>query len=454
MASIEKRGNNTYRITVSCSYNTAGKKIRKHKTITLNDNLTQKQKEKEIQKQCVLFEDEVKKGNYLDGNSLTLGEFIDIWLRDYAEKEFAPSTLHIYKMRLDKRIIPALGHIKLSKLQPQHLLEFYKNLAEDGTRLDILYKPSEKFITLLKQSKKDNISGEIGISLHTYNRICLYKPTTQEVAKKLCEYFTIPFQEAFSIANSNKTLSSQTIHHHHTLISSVLTTAVHWQLIDINPASRVKAPKVERKKSLYYDDKQLVELFKAIEKEPMKYKLAIYLTIDTGLRLGEVSGLEWNDIDFNNNTLDVNKQRQYISEYGIIEKEPKSGSGIRNITISDKIINMLKEYKTEQDTNRLKLKELWECNNTIFVHEDGKSLFPSRLSIWFNSFLKKNNLPKITFHQLRHTNASILMSEGVDIVTLSQRLGHADKSITLNTYSHVIKSKDKEIANKMNKFYI
>lgn len=175
MASIEKRGNNTYRITVSCSYNTAGKKIRKHKTITLNDNLTQKQKEKEIQKQCVLFEDEVKKGNYLDGNSLTLGEFIDIWLRDYAEKEFAPSTLHIYKMRLDKRIIPALGHIKLSKLQPQHLLEFYKNLAQDGTRLDILYKP-----------------------------------TTQEVAKKLCEYFAIPFQEAFSIANSNKTLSSQT----------------------------------------------------------------------------------------------------------------------------------------------------------------------------------------------------------------------------------------------------
>ena len=87
------------------------------------------------------------------------------------------------------------------------------------------------------------------------------------------------------------------------------------------------------------------------------------------------------------------------------------------------------------------------------LHDDGNAIVPHRPYIWFTKFLQKHNLPKITFHQLRHTNASLLISSGEDIATVSGRLGHADKNITLNTYIHVIKSKEAQVANKMDEFY-
>jgi len=87
------------------------------------------------------------------------------------------------------------------------------------------------------------------------------------------------------------------------------------------------------------------------------------------------------------------------------------------------------------------------------LHEDGTAISPNLPYKWFTKFLERHNLPKITFHQLRHTNASLLISAGEDIVTVSGRLRHADKNITLNTYSHIIKSKEAQVANKMDEFY-
>ena len=95
----------------------------------------------------------------------------------------------------------------------------------------------------------------------------------------------------------------------------------------------------------------------------------------------------------------------------------------------------------------------WKSDNYVFTHEDGKEIHPNRPYRLFVDFLKRHNLPKITFHQLRHTNASLLISAGTDIVTLSGRFGHGDKNVTLNTYSHIIKSREALAANRMDEFY-
>ena len=150
MASIEKRGN-SYRIVVSTGYNTSGKKIRKSMTWTPGPDMTVRQIEKELQRQAVLFEREVESGTYLDGSQLTFAQFTQRWLKDYAEKRLAPGTLNPYKMRLEKRIIPAIGHIKLSKLQPHHLMEFYNNLSEGGLRLDAHYTPTKTLLRALER---------------------------------------------------------------------------------------------------------------------------------------------------------------------------------------------------------------------------------------------------------------------------------------------------------------
>lgn len=176
----------------------------------------------------------------------------------------------------------------------------------------------------------------------------------------------------------------------------------------------------------------------------------VYIAIFGGLRVGELCNLEWSDIDFDKETITVSDQLQYLPEFGIYEVEStKSDSSNRTISISSTLIELLKEYKKWQDDEKEKLGDIWIDLNKLFTQETGKPIFPDTPSKWLKNFTKRNNLKMITFHQLRHTNASILIGEGVDVATVSGRLGHADKSITLKIYAHALRQYDREAADKL-----
>ena len=153
MASIRQRSENSYQITVSQGYDTKGKKLVKTKTVTLDSDLTKKQTEKEIQNQALEFERLVETGQFLDGK-ITLKDFSDKWFKDYAEKQLAPKTINSYRSLLDNRIIPALGHIKLDRLQPINLIEFYNNLGEEGIIQNIKYTAKSELINIITGSSK------------------------------------------------------------------------------------------------------------------------------------------------------------------------------------------------------------------------------------------------------------------------------------------------------------
>lgn len=212
----------------------------KRKTIDLSHIKPNKQDE-EAKRQWILFKDEVEKGLFLDSGKINFEDFIEKWIKDYAEPELAPKTLFSYKDLLNSRIIPALGHVKLNRLQPTHLTEFYNNLREDGIRAD----------------------GKPG------------------------------------------GLPERTILYHHRLISSILTSAVQWEFILNNPATRVKAPKIEKKEARHFDADQVEYIFQLIDKEPLKYKTMVYLSIFSGMRAGDLNGLEWSDINWDNNTIKI-----------------------------------------------------------------------------------------------------------------------------------------------------
>ncbi|MDL2248369.1 site-specific integrase, partial [Tyzzerella sp. OttesenSCG-928-J15] len=422
MASIEKRSDNKYRITVSCGYAPDGRKLRKHKTVTLEAGLTERQKEKEINRLAVLFEQQVNNGTYLDGEKITFGEFAEKWLTDYADKNLAPSTLHVYRMRIEKRIIPALGHIKLAKLQPHHIISFYDNLAESNMRLDSLYKPTETFLVYLKANDKRGLCKDMRVARDTFKKLLDGGSTNLETSEKICKYFNFTHKSSFVKFNPDSKLSGNTVSHHHKLLSSMLSTAVHWQLIADNPAKRVKSPEVKRKRANSYDDIQVVELFKALENAELKHRAMIYTVIYSGMRLSELSGLVWENIDFANKTITIDRQRMYISDFGIVNTdETKTQAGMRTISIPDTVLKLLREYRTECIETRLKLGNLWEGaepgTSYVFLGNNGKAMFPASPSKWFNKFLKNNNLPPLEFHGLRHSHASILVAEGIDIVT-------------------------------------
>jgi len=452
MASIEKRSENTYRLIASAGYDTAGKKIRKYRTVTLSDGMTERQRDKELNRLSVLFQDEVDKGTYLDGAKITFSEFTQKWLTDYAEKRLAPGTLKPYKMRLERRILPAIGHIKLGKLQPHHLMELYDNLAESGIRLDTRYTPTDALVKLLADRTTPDIVKLSGLTFKTAQSIKRGNPTTHEAADKICSALGGDIKKLFT-CNGNKKLSDKTIRQHHGVISSILGTAVKWNVLLSNPAERVDMGNMTKYYPAYYDDEQITTMFSALDDEPLRYKTMVYLTIDTGMRTGEITGLRWADVDLATGVVTVIQQRQYVSGHGIITGEPKTDSGHRTITLSNTVTAMLRQYRVLQIEELLKLGIAWKEDNFVFLHEDGTPLHPQRPYRWFVDFLSRHSLPRITYHQLRHTNASLLISAGVDVVTLSGRLGHADKNITLGTYSHIIKSKEAQAANRMDIFY-
>lgn len=388
MASIEKRGEFSYRLTASCGYNKAGRKIVKRKTISVDPGLTEKQLQKELQHQLAIFQDAVEKGTYLDAGRMTFEEFIAQWLTDHAEKQLAPKTVHRYREMLTSRIIPAMGHLRLNKIQPMHLTAFYNNLAEDGIRMD----------------------GKPG------------------------------------------GLSNRTILHHHRLLSSILTAAVQWQLILDNPARRVKPPKVEKTEAKHYDEEQTEAVLVLLKKEPLKYQVMINLVIFTGIRLGELAGLTWADVDFEQSCLRTKNARQYLPGVGSYDKEPKWQSE-RVISLPQIVLGLLREHKLQQTRERLLMGERWQDHDRVFAQANGKPIFPGTPSAWFAKFLKKYDLPELTFHQLRHTNATLLIAQGVDVKTVSNRLGHARTSTTMDIYSHALQRPDKEAAEKLDALF-
>lgn len=407
MASIEKRGDSSYRLTVSCGYNKNGKKIVRRKTIDLTHVKPNKQLE-EANKQWILFKDEIEKGLFLDSEKITFEDFIEKWLKNYAESELAPKTLHRYRELLDSRIIPALGHIKLNKLQPTHLTGFYANLREDGIRSD----------------------GKPG------------------------------------------GLSERTILHHHRLISSILTCAVQWQFLLSNPALRLKAPKVEKKEAKHFDIEQTEYILNLLDKEPIKYRTMVVLAIYGGMRMGELTALEWQDVDFNNGLLKIDKSLQHLKEKGTFIKSTKNETSNRIISLPSSAITLLREYKVWQNGEKAILGDLWndDCTN-IFTALDGRPMFPSTISKWFNNFIRRHNesimnddtimqedkdkyiLDNVNFHGLRHTSATILINQGVDVTTVSKRLGHARTSTTTDIYSHSLKKSDREASNKLENLF-
>ncbi len=175
-------------------------------------------------------------------------------------------------------------------------------------------------------------------------------------------------------------------------------------------------------------------------------KHRITMLVYIGMRRGELCGLEWKDIDFENATMSICRSSQYVGNKTIITKEPKTYAGIRKFTLSESACELLKQYRTWQLKQRIKIGDRWNESDRLFTAWDGSPINPDTVTDWFSKFIKKSDLPHVTLHSLRHSNATIMIAEGADVRTVSNRLGHANTATTLNIYTHALESKDREAA--------
>ncbi len=419
MASIRKRGK-SYQITVSNGRDIHDKQILETTTWTPDPNKTEKQNQKALERFAIDFEDKVKSGKYLKGEKMTYQEYSALWLSEYAEKQMKRTFIERCENSLNNIILPAIGHLRLSEIQPLHLTKLYSELAEHG---------------------------------YTQN-------------------------------GKQKPYSARTIKRIHQIISSNLNTAVYWQLIESNPCQRVKPPKVEKQADVKHFTLEQTQAFlnqldtpytvahwgrtkkdgseskKHYETKeiPLQFKALFHLAIFGGFRRRELIALTWDDIDFQSHTVTVTKASARTKD-GIITKAPKTFSSNRTVTLPAHTINLIRKYKAEQQRYRLSLGTYWKGSNYLFIQDDGKQMDISTPNKVFKKVIRiynethEDKLPEITLHGLRHTSATLLIAQNVDVKTVSSRLGHSETSTTMDIYAHALQKQDELAAESLGELF-
>ena len=303
------------------------------------------------------------------------------------------------------------------------------------------------------------------MSSTTVSAACKGERISTESAEKMADALKMPINQLFNLHTETTGLSSKTILHHHRLINSILAQAERDRLVPINIADKnyMKAPKLERKEADFLDDEQVKQVLELLNNEPIKWKTALYLLIFSGIRRGELMGLEWSNIDFENQVIHIRNTSQYVQGMGIITKCPKNDTSQRTIKLSSDIFELLREYHEYWLNMRRNLADKWQHfieitladgtrktvrNERLFIKDDSTPMHPDSLTDWTKKFVKKNHLPHFSPHSLRHTHASILIANGVNIPTVSRRLGHSSIATTTKVYLHAIQSAD-EIASEV-----
>lgn len=309
---------------------------------------------------------------------------------------------------------------------------------QKGQRIEI---ELAKFVEEIKESQIQ--SGNIKFInfaqkwLDDYARVNLRERTIQGYKDylnlRLVPYFgnmklsDIQLYDIQKFLNSlSKELSSETIKKYKNCLSGIFNCAVKWGFLKYNPCSGVTIPKGLNTSvtPVFLEPEEVEHLLFYLSKENVKYQIIVRLALQCGMRRSEILGLTWNAIDFENQTISITQATSTIRGIGTIISGTKNESSKRTIFVKKEILDLIEKLPNN--------------NELIFgyMHND-------TVTKWFSRFLKKNNLKHMRFHDLRHTHATLLIANGIDMKTVSSRLGHSNISTTMNIYTHTLSEKDK-----------
>ena len=236
---------------------------------------------------------------------------------------------------------------------------------------------------------------------------------------------------------NGRPLSRKTAVHHLSFISDVFSYAVKMEMLTDNPCKRFTVPKGEKKEKDIYTLEEVAQLFQLLETAPLKYRTFFTLAIYSGFRRGEMLGLEWKEVDWEHNVISVRRTSNYTASKGIYTDTTKTKKSQRSLKFPQSVMDLLREYKAEQDEERIKLGTKWQDYDRLFVKWDGRPMNNNTPYFWLKEFCEENNFRFCDIHSLRHFYASALINEGVDAATVSGALGHSTITTTTSIYCHV-----------------
>ncbi len=308
-----------------------------------------------------------------------------------------------------------------------------------------------------------NLKEQRGIK---HSTIVRYKELTTRVYPqighiKLCDLRADHLNDLYTALSADglnkKTggkLSTKTIIEHHRLISTVLEQAFKERLVPFNVARQAVLPRTEKKEVNYFQAEQIDAIRNALEQEPIKWRMLIHLLLITGARRGEILGLKWDKVDFDKNRIYICNNVLYSPDRGVYEDTPKTEKSKRFIALPSQTMDELKVYRRCQLQEYNEQKIPVKMSGFVFAQIDGAVMHPDSVTNYLNKFSKKYKLPHINAHAFRHTMASMLYYNGVDSVSISKRLGHAQVSTTANIYAHIIEEADQRNADILSDIFL
>lgn len=409
MATITKRkGKNglSFRIRVCIGTTDNNNPIQKSMTWKPPAKMTERQAEKQAQREADKFEELIRKG--INTDKMTFQKLSELYIADI-KKTQKPRAVSSHKDRL-KRINSMIGHLEVKNINSQHIRQFIADLE---------------------------------------------KPIIQK-------------------NGTEKVLASATIHGFIRTVSCVLSFGCQQDYITENVClgKRIKKPKLDEGKDKMIQPEVLNGYMKVLENSPVKYKTFFKIALGTGMRMAEILGLRWKDVDFDEHTLSINETRSYVPETGTIFVQPKTANSQRTVAVTEQIINALRELKVIQSEERLKAGALWKknpenpveeycenhhlCNretknycskrcslfkqeDRIFVNEIGLPMSDTAIRKHIQKAGEAAGLPHITIHGLRHSAVSILINNHEPLPSIAAFVGHANTQTTTRVYAHAIK---------------
>lgn len=406
MGYIEHRGKNTWRITVNVK-SSSGKWIPVRSTLHMDPALSQAVQRRDAERELRLLEQR------LDGEiatAYTVREWSEIWLKKHVSPDASPVTVSNYRYLLDSRILPTLGDKYLTELTPALLTDW--------------------LIQLRASPRKSTRKSEEA----------LVRPRRSSEQKALV-----------SRSAAAKPLSIRTVLHYYTAVSTMLSAAVRLGYLEYNPMDRVQRPKRRKKAPTILTEDQAVALLSLILDLPPErtaFKLSVLLALTCSLRLGEVGALRFMDFNKEAGTLAISQALKYTPDTGAFLDDPKTDAGARIVTLPPFLAQLLSDAWWD-DAEQAQLDDKWAGNWWIVHGAHGRQLNHDTPSKWFRAFADEHGFPGVTFHDLRHAHASILVAHNLDVAAIAARMGHGNAAVTLSVYTHPFAEKDQAAAGIM-----
>lgn len=395
--SIEKRGDNSWRFTVELGINALGERDRERKTITVDDPVilrAPKRLREYLENELAKFKIEIESGEFKKPEKIKFVDLAKIWREKHAPTHYSPRTFINYSDRLDTHIVPYFERMFLDEIKPLHVLEFKNYLSKPEARLD-------------------GKEGPLSLSAQLF---------------------------IFKVFTALMKFSTEEL-----------------KIIAENPAKAVSPPKVPKKKrkqkNVYGEDEAMMAVI-ALLSLPTLWRLYFFGAMFGGLRRGELIALEWPDVDYEQNQLFIQHSISWTEKGEAMIKGTKEDNE-EWVDMPKWYMRELKAFQIACEEERKNIpSEMWQGGDRQYVFHSGfgKPYYHDTPTGTWRKFLQKNNLKNIRLHDLRHTAATLLLEDGVDLKYIQEFLRHAKIETTGDFYAHVTSKASRGVADRFDKF--